>query len=220
MYFIDSDNVLQSAHYIGKSSVNNPNCIPRRSTAIPGRRRAPRNSARRCSCWVGLFPTTVSLSRRLKHTFARAIYTIMPSSQYYRYPPPPTPLARYISTLFFFFFFVVLTVHPFPSPRRKARFFLRSDPNQLGLEPGLAPFQFGRQKRGSRTPEPVHYVAAAGGLAFLTGVRERSSPVYVELVTPVVEDGHVGLRGRTARCAAVQRKFYTRRVEKRIELKF
>lgn len=105
-------------------------------------------------------------------------------------------------------FLSALTVHPFPRPRRKARLFLRSDPNQLGLESGFAPFQFGRQKRRSRTPKPVYYVATSSGLTFLTGVRERRSSVDVELVTLVVENGHVGLRGGTSRRTAVEGKFY------------
>lgn len=46
-YFIS---IYYFTHYIDRSSVNNPDCIPHRSTAIPDHRRAPRNFVRRCSC--------------------------------------------------------------------------------------------------------------------------------------------------------------------------
>lgn len=105
----------------------------------------------------------------------------------------------------------VLTVHPFPRSRRQTRFFLRTDPDQLGFEPGFPAFQFGGQKRRSRPPESVRNVAA-DRLTLLSRVGERGAAVHVELVTPVVENGHVGLPRRTSRRAPVDRKFYFKNI--------
>lgn len=101
----------------------------------------------------------------------------------------------------------LLTVHPFPRSRCQTRFFLGSDPDQLGLEPGFAAFKLRGQKRRRRSPEPVHDVST-GSLTLLPGVRERRASIHVELVTPVVEHGHVYVLGRTSWRATVHGKFY------------